>query len=115
MQSIVIAINTGKCNALKRQQEQSNARDVLKSLSAKHHPQLIFPVSFGFINDTHNCIDDSNMRSINILRRNSRIEIGNNRDLPYIKEILDLCSKIDCYKFGYINSDILVGKEFLGR
>ena len=47
------------------------------------------------------------------LTRNSQ-DIGNNRPLPYIKEIMDalsdLCEKQDI--FGYINSDILLTKDF---
>jgi len=49
------------------------------------------------------------------LRRNSKDEMGNQRPLPYIKEIMDslahLNSKED-YVFGYMNSDILLTKNF---
>jgi len=45
------------------------------------------------------------------LKRNSKVTIRNPRPLPYIKEILDLCSNIPCDIFGYINSDIFVQKN----
>ena len=49
---------------------------------------------------------------LSLLTRDSKKEIGNDRRLPYIKEILDKCSEMDCDIFGYMNSDILVNKDF---
>lgn len=46
-----------------------------------------------------------------VLKRNSRKEIKNTRNLPYIKEILNYaCEDCEDY-FGYINSDILIGLQ----
>ena len=47
------------------------------------------------------------IRKLNLLERNSRKELGNSRDLPYIKEIFDILSKIKCDNIGYANSDIM--------
>ena len=52
-----------------------------------------------------------NFRVLKTLRRHSK-DIGNDRDLPYIKEIFDNCSLFECDVFGYINSDILLDKSF---
>lgn len=51
------------------------------------------------------------------LKRNSKDEIGNTRPLPYIKEIFnalassEVCPE-DNFILGYINSDILLTKDF---
>lgn len=46
------------------------------------------------------------------LQRNSQKEILNDRPLPYVKELFDLCSEIYCDAFGFMNSDILLTKDF---
>ena len=46
-----------------------------------------------------------------VLRRHSK-DIGTKRDLPYLKEILDYCSRFECDIFGYMNSDIILDKRF---
>lgn len=49
------------------------------------------------------------------LFRNSKDEIGNQRPLPYIKEIMDSLAHLngkEDYIFGYMNSDILLTKKF---
>lgn len=47
-----------------------------------------------------------------MLRGDSQKDLGNDRRLPYITEILSLCSKAPGDYFGYINSDILLPKHF---
>ena len=48
----------------------------------------------------------------NVLKRNSKQTIRNDRELPYVKDIFDCCSKMDCKYFGYLNSDILLPEDF---
>jgi hypothetical protein len=63
----------------------------------------------GFYDEAENTIVKSyGIKSLNILKRDSQKEIGNSRKLPYIKEILDVLEKINCDKFGIINSDVLM-------
>ena len=47
-----------------------------------------------------------------MLQNDSQKKIGNNRRMPYIKELFDICSHMPCDIFGYMNSDILVKKDF---
>jgi len=77
----------------------------------KQSPDWVFPVAFGFAGEPE---DNSlpSLHNLNVLKRNSKVEIDNDRPLPYIKEILDAASQIDCGKLGYINSDIMIGPEF---
>lgn len=67
--------------------------------------------SINFIDDNVDLPDC--FQVIKNLKRDCQKEIGNNRRLPYIKELLDICSDIDCNVFGYINSDILINDDFL--
>lgn len=48
-----------------------------------------------------------------VLKRDSGIEIENSRPLPYIKEMIDFASSLDFDIIGYINSDILLGRQFI--
>ena len=50
--------------------------------------------------------------TLKTLSRDSQQEIGNNRRMPYIKEILDKVALEDCDVFGYMNSDILLDRSF---
>ena len=106
MKTIVIAFNYVDYKDPNKKEAQDTAIRVLAET-----PDWIFPVSFGFFGESNPKFHGIN--TLNLLKRNSRIEISNDRDLPYIKEILDLASQIDCDKFGYINSDILIGQEFI--
>ena len=89
----------------RRRLHQETALNILAS-----HPPLVFPVSFGFSKSSQRpkILEELKIPHLNILNKNSSNIINNNRDLPYIKEILDRCSSIDCDVFGYINSDILI-------
>lgn len=53
-----------------------------------------------------------NFRVFKSLKGDSQNDIGNWRKMPYIKEIMDHSSKLGCSIFGYMNSDILVTKDF---
>lgn len=52
--------------------------------------------------------------SVQYLERDSAKIIGNNRQLPYIKEILERCYEGNSDIFGYVNSDILLNRRFFG-
>ena len=67
-------------------------------------------VSLNFPTDTVNLPEDFNVYKI--LQRNSKELIENSRDLPYVKDLFNFCATLDCDVFGYINSDILIAKEF---
>ena len=107
MKSVVIAFNYVDFKDPKKKDRQLTAMRVLDAT-----PDWIYPIAFGFHGDSTSA-DPYGIHTLNLLRRNSKKTISNTRDLPYIKEILDLASKIDCGKIGYINSDILVGDEFI--
>jgi len=53
---------------------------------------------------------------LRMLKRNSVEQIGNNRPLPYIKDVFNAVYKSQIMTrndiFGYINSDILINKKF---
>ncbi|MFA7220044.1 MAG: hypothetical protein WC119_06085 [Synergistaceae bacterium] len=106
MNTAVIAINYVSFQDVKKRNRQHVAMEVLSN-----SPKWIYPIALG-LDDSVCEVERYGIRSFNLLRRNSRTGIGNDRDLPYIKEIMDITAKIDCDKIGYINSDILVGNEF---
>lgn len=104
---MIVAFNPVFYENKKRDILQENALRVLKMA-----PQGIFPISFGFKGDPiHPLAEELNFDNFNVLKRDSSVIIHNNRRLPYIKELLNYCSKIDCKVFGYINSDILMNNE----
>ena len=103
--SIVIGFNPVDYKDESRRKAQETAIKVL-SLA----PQGFIPLALGFHGDSNNHIVESyGIKSLNMLTRDSQKEIGNTRRLPYIKEIMNLLSSITCEKFGFINSDILMG------
>lgn len=106
MNTAVIAINYSPFRDIKKANRQHIAMEVISEA-----PEWVYPIALGLDDSVHEA-ERYGIRSFNILKRNSKVEIGNNRDLPYIKEIMDIVSRIDCGKIGYINSDILVGNEF---
>jgi len=50
--------------------------------------------------------------TLKTLSRDSQQEIGNNRRMPYIKEILERITSNDFDVMGYMNSDILLDRAF---
>lgn len=107
MKRIVIGFSFVRYTDIRRIIAQENAISVLAS-----HPDNVFPISFDFQkSEKMKVLEDFKIPQLNILKRDSSIEIQNNRRLPYIKEILNNCYKINCDVFGYINSDILVSQD----
>jgi len=110
--SIIISFNYVNYSDKKRLLAQKESLKTLVKLSSS-----IIPVAIGFKNedtsDSEPILNDLGIQSLNILRRDSKDEIFNNRSLPYIKEIFDCCSKIDCDIFGYVNSDVLISPEII--
>jgi len=107
MKTVVIAFNYVDYQDPKKAYRQLTAMRVLAQT-----PEWVFPIALGFKGASTGA-EEHGIPTFNILKRNSRDEIGNNRDLPYAKEIFDFTAKISCAKIGYINSDILIGDEFL--
>jgi hypothetical protein len=107
MHTVVIAFNYVDFKDYKKRDRQLTAMRVLKET-----PEWVSPIAFGFDGSVSSA-EKCGIHAFNVLKRNSSKEIGNNRELPYIKEIMDWTAKIECGKIGYINSDILIGKEFL--
>jgi len=107
MQKVIIGINAIDFKNPKANHRQKIAIDVL----LENKPDNIEVVNFCFADDI--IPDYCNELFTQYLNRNSKEEIGNQRPLPYIKEIFDALSVIkDAYIFGYMNSDILLTKDF---
>jgi len=106
--NIVVAFSPVNYKDERRRKAQEVAVRVLS-----HAPSFVYPVAFDFLKDSSpiSVVEECNIPTLNILKRDSVKTISNTRRLPYIKEILELCSKIDCDIFGYINSDILVDEN----
>ena len=106
MKTVVIAFNYVNFQDRKQKERQLTAMSVMQNA-----PPWAFPIALGFAGSMDSA-EPYGIRTFNLLKRNSRLEIGNTRDLPYIKEILDWSARIECGKIGYINSDILLGQSF---
>jgi hypothetical protein len=107
--SIVLAFNPVDYSDNGRKRVQDEAIKAFARLSKR-----FYPVAFGFMGDKeYPLLNSLGVPSLNILRRDCQKEISNNRKLPYLSEIFNYCSKIDCDIFGYINSDILIGQDFI--
>lgn len=106
--NIVVAFSPVNYKDERRRKAQEVAIRVLS-----RSPSFVYPVAFDFLKDSSpfSVVEECNIPTLNILKRDSSKTISNTRRLPYIKEILELCSKIDCDIFGYINSDILVDEN----
>ena len=66
-----------------------------------------FPIALDFKGTNKNLEEFETVPKLNVLKRNSRETIRNTRDLPYVKDIFDALSKIECDNIGYSNSDIV--------
>jgi hypothetical protein len=106
MDRVVIGFNFAEFSDVRKRNRQQVAIEVLENL-----PDNFYPIAFDFIKSES--IFNFNINKLNILKRNSLNEIGNDRNLPYVKEILNYLNKIDCDKFGIINSDILLNHKFI--
>jgi len=103
---IILAINYVDYKDPKKKRWQEIAVDVL----CKNAPSNIMLVSMNYPEDQ--VVLPNRFHVFKGLSRNSKNEIGNNRPLPYIHEILESCAKLKCDVLGYINSDILLNENF---
>lgn len=108
MRKVVIAISPVNYVSPRRQEAQKTAIEVLSRL-----PENFKVVALSYDGEKPTVPLPHNIENLSVLKRNSEKEIGNQRPLPYIKEILGLTRKLECDVFGYINSDILVGSRFI--
>ena len=103
---IVLAINYVNYSDVKKKNWQKIAMDVM----VKNSPSNVQLVTFNYKDDEVNV--PQQFRVFKMLERNSQKTIGNTRPLPYVKDIFDFASQMNCDVFGYLNSDIMVHKEF---
>ena len=109
-QKIFVGVNCVHFNNPKANHRQKMAMEVL----LVNKPDNVEVVNFCYHGEQLKEYKDLNTI---YLKRNSREEMGNDRPLPYIKEIMNHLSKLsnDNDIFGYINSDILLTKEFFNH
>jgi len=105
MKRVVVGFSYVDFSDRKKRLCEKNALTVLADC-----PSNVFPISFGFLGQhkDYSLLDELKIHHLDILKLNSGETINNNRPLPYIKEMMDNCAKIDCEVFGYINSDIFI-------
>jgi len=109
MKNVVVAFNYVEFQDPKKANRQAVAMEVMAEA-----PLWLFPISYGFYHSPKTPLRlPTRIPFLDLLYRDSRSEIGNNRDLPYIKEILNLASETAYDIIGYVNSDILLGEKFL--
>ncbi len=85
-------------------------QEVAISVLLKNKPKNVVLFSFNFPEDNVDLPESFYL--LKMLKRDSQKDLGNNRRLPYIKDILNLASQSVCDIFGYMNSDILLNKDF---
>jgi len=101
---INLAINYAQYSDVKRRKYQASALSILEY----NKPDNVNVISFNYPDENIHCpfmVSKS-------LKRDPVKDFGAERRLPYIKEILDLCSETNCDILGYINSDILIPSSF---
>lgn|GEM_PF-3201656 len=103
---LAIAINYVDYTNADKKERQNVAISVL----VKNRPKNSILASFNFPEDQ---VDVPPVFSVfKMLQGDAQKDLGNNRRMPYVREILDLCSGLNCDVFGYMNSDILLSKDF---
>lgn len=103
---IVLSINYVNFTSGIKKKLQNTAISVVSANS----PKNVSLVSFNFTDEMPQ--SPSRFMVFQTLQRDSKILLGNNRRLPYIKDFMDICAKLPCDVFGYMNSDILITKKF---
>jgi hypothetical protein len=114
IKNIVIAFNFVDYSDLKKAFDQERAISVLVKTvcNLKKDGINILPISLNFKDEPeYTLLKSMGVQQINVLERDSSKTIGNNRRMPYVKEIFENCCKINCDVFGYINSDILLSLD----
>lgn len=108
MKQIVIAINYVDYKDVRRK----TAQDVALRVIGMRPMQQVSSIAFDFFDAVEpSILNECNIYHFPTLRKDSSKLLNNNRRMPYIKEILDTCNKVQCDVFGYINSDILVSNR----
>lgn len=102
----LIAINYVNYQSEYKRRSQDTAISVL----VRNKPHNAILTSVNFSNEQVNVPPDFHI--VPMLQNDAQKKIGNNRRMPYIKEIMDICSNMPSDVFGYMNSDILLKKDF---
>jgi len=102
----VVAINYVNYRSEFKKKLQETAISVLN----KNSPRSAILTSINFCDESANV--PPNFHILPMLKNDASKKIGNNRKLPYIKEIFDICFNMPSDVFGYMNSDILIKKGF---
>ena len=106
MNKILLSINYVDYKKKNKRKWQEKALDVL----VRHKSPEVDLITFNFDGDV---IDVPECFKVNSnLVRNSKHTIGNNREMPYVKEVFDKSAEMGYKIFGYMNSDILVKPSF---
>jgi len=114
--NIAVCINyvdysTSSLELKRKKKRQDVAIEVLADLKRNEPDGInIGLLSLNFSDDKVDLPDE--FRVLKKLKRDSKKEIGNNRRLPYLKEIYDISSMVYCDYFGFMNSDILLKGDF---
>ena len=103
------------CPVAYQSEKRQNAQEVaLRVLAAA--PKDVTPLALGFKGEkVHPLVQSLNLPYLAILKKDSKALLGNDRNLPYIKEVLEVGAKVNCEKFGYINSDIILPNEAVSQ
>ena len=95
--------------------QKKQQQDFALSLLAKNSPKNVTLVLFDHVTKR----DYDPRRKIpprfnffQVLNRDAKNSISNNRDLPFVKDFFDTASKLRADVIGFINSDILIRKDF---
>jgi len=107
MKDVVIAINLVNYKDCDKRNAQERAMEIL----LRNATPNVTIHSFNFLGEYPNSRQDKIQVHHN-LTRDSKQLIGNSRSLPYVREIFDHAAGIPGDIFGYMNTDILLSREF---
>lgn len=98
-----IAIGT---NTFNRYDRQDISVDALKHLAQKFDQVEVYDVQFSNSEYDINCLND--------LKRSSEdLDINSTKRLPFVNDILQALSRIDCDYFVYVNSDVIISTSLI--
>jgi len=103
---IIVALNPVNYKDGRKRQHQEAAFDILE----RNKPSNVDIACFNYPTDDVNV--PPTFKVFKCLERNSAKTIRNTRPLPYISDIFNHCSHMEADVIGYINSDVLLSKEF---
>lgn len=93
-----------------KSEHKRKSQDIAMSVLSKWNSRNTTLVSLNFCDEQINV--PSVFHALPMLQNDAQKKIGNNRRMPYIKEIFDICFNMPSDFFGYMNSDILIQKDF---